>query len=307
MVINNHHLRRRSSVSTSPHHTSRLADRTVAAPHSARAIRRLVRRDGARERPPRPSHERLEKSAAHEEFPSPRARSSRTQTNFARRRGLTTAKLTRGCRRSPELTLAVALGSSQVGGRSRPRRAGERPRGPRDGGRARFAPPLARTRDGDAARDHQAHPTLPRVQRRRLQLPVPRCGGVLPHALPLRSHVRAARRIQGARADILLPDHRRAPDERHGRQVRARARRWRWEAAWRFPPRTAPPPPSPSSTPTTAPARSSCTSATASPAAPRCTPATFEPRDASERTRAPPHRPPGPSGELPPRHHLLRP
>ena len=165
-----------------------------------------------------------------------------------------------------------------------------------------------RERDGDAARDHQAHPTLPRVQRRRLQLPVPRCGGVLPYALPRRSHVRATRRIQGARADILLPDHRRAPDERHGRQVRARAsggcgkqrggshrgRRHRH----RHPPRRQP---LPRFGPPALPTR-------------RLRPHRAAHRRLSSRAtrprgpRAPqPHRPPRPDRRTPPRHNVLRP
>ena len=60
-------------------------------------------------------------------------------------------------------------------------------------------------RDGDAARRDQARARLPRRERGRVQLPVPRRHRVLPDALPRGPHVRFTRRLQGPRAHLLHP------------------------------------------------------------------------------------------------------
>ena len=73
--------------------------------------------------------------------------------------------------------------------------------------------------DGDAARLDQARASFPRLRRRWVQLPEPRRGGVFPDALPRGPHVRAARRVQRPRPDLLHRRDRRASDERHGREA----------------------------------------------------------------------------------------
>ena len=112
MVINNHH-HSEEEAACQPHRITRLASPIALLLRLvARALsRRPVRREGARERPPPgPCHERIEKSAAHE-FPSLRA-ARRFAALVVASHGFrddvakTTAKLTRGCRRALELTLA---------------------------------------------------------------------------------------------------------------------------------------------------------------------------------------------------------